>query len=203
METNTSSVLDDPRWHTFTTQGFACSCGEHHVGLFPIHLHHPVGWQGSDEYAADVDLQLEGNFLSSNYCVLEGKFFALRTRLPIQMRGAAPAAFMFTAWASLDRIDFESFTRDYRNGTLNKNNKVRARLVNRVGGYPDTFNLMGTAFQDLDGGPPLLLVHGVQAGMNSEHPLLADQRHGIDVDRMLSLFAAYGHEMRVPVANSN
>lgn len=203
METNTGSVLDDPRWHTFNSQGFDCSCGERHVGLFAIHLHHPLGWQGGDDYAADTDLTLDGNFLSSNYCVLDGKFFALRARLPIQMRGAAPKSFMFTVWSSLDRMDFEAFTRDYREGTLNKNNKVRARLVNRVGGFPDSFNLMGTAFQDLDGEPPLLLVHGVQAGVNNEHPMIAEQRNGIGVDRMLELFAAYGHEMRVPVANSN
>ncbi len=203
METNAGSVLDDPRWNAFNTQGFECSCGERHVGLFAIHLHHPVGWQGADDYAADADLRLDGNFLSSNYCVLDGKFFALRARLPLQMRGAAPAAFMFTVWASLDRIDFEAFTRDYRNNTLSRNNKVRARLVNRVGGYPDSYNLMGTAFQEMDGGPPLLLIHGVQAGVNNEHPLLGEQRHGIGMDRMLELFAAYGHEMRAGFSKAN
>ena len=48
-----------------------------------------------------------------------------------------------------------------------------------------------------------MLVHGIQAGPNNEHPMLAEQRNGIGVNRMLELFAAYGHDMRggIPLAN--
>jgi len=203
METTTDSVLTDPRWNAFNTQGFACACGERHVGLFPIHLHHPLGWQGKDDYEVDADMRLDGTFLSANFCIIDGKFFAMRVRLPLQMRGAAPAAFMFTAWASLDRVDFEAFVEAYKSGKLDPEARARARLVNRVGGYPDSFNLMGTAFQQVDAAPPVMIVHGIQAGPNNEHPMLADQRNGIGVDKMLELFAAYGHDMRggIPLAN--
>ncbi|HEX5006221.1 MAG TPA: DUF2199 domain-containing protein, partial [Hyphomonadaceae bacterium] len=101
------SVLEDPRWQTFNTQGFACSCGDRHIGLFPIHIHHPIGWPGPKDYEPDSALRLDGNFLSGNYCVWEGKYFSMRMRLPLQIRGAEPAAFMFTVWASLNRADFE------------------------------------------------------------------------------------------------
>lgn len=203
METTNDPVTADPRWNAFTTQGFACSCGERHVGLFPIHLHHPVGWQGKDDYEIDDQMRLDGTFLSANFCIIDGKFFAMRMRLPIQMRGAEPAAFMFTVWASLDRMDFEAFVDAYKNNKLDPNARARARLVNRVGGYPDTFNLMGSAFQQVDGAPPVLLVHGIQVGANNTHPLLGDQRNGIGVDKMLELFAAYGHDMRggIPLTN--
>ncbi len=203
METNTGSVLADPRWNTFTRQGFTCSCGDRHTGLFPIHLHHPVGWPGKDEYESDNTLRLDGDFLSANFCVVQGKFFAMRVRLPFLMRGAEPAAFMFTAWASLDRADFEAFIDAYKTGKLDPDTRVRARLVNRVGGFPDSFNLMGSAFQQPDGGPALLLIHGLQAGVNNNHQLMVEQRDGIGVDRMLELFAAYGHDMRsgIPLTN--
>lgn len=203
METNAASVLTDPRWSAFNTQGFACACGERHVGLFPIHLHHPLGWQGKDEYEADTAIRLDGDFLSANFCIIGGKVFAMRVRLPLQMRGAAPAAFMFTAWASLDRLDFEAFVEAYRTGKLDPNARARARLVNRVGGFPDSFNLMGSAFQQVDGGPPVLIVHGIQAGANNAHPMLAEQRDGIGVDRMLELFAAYSHDMRGGISLAN
>jgi hypothetical protein len=203
VEATEDSVLSDPRWNAFMTQGFACSCGERHVGPFPIHLHHPLGWNGPDAYEDDNALRMDGNFLSSNFCVIEGKLFAMRMRLPVQIRGAEPLVFLYTAWASMDRIDFESFVNAYRTRKAAPDIRVPARLVNRVGGYPDTYNLTGSAFQQPDGTMPPLLIHGLQAGPNNNHPLLIDQRSGIGVDRMLYLFSAYNHDMRngIPLAN--
>lgn len=203
METNTDSVLNDPRWNAFNTQGFACSCGETHVGLFPIHLHHPLGWEGTDDYQPDDALTMNGNFLSVSFCVLGGKFFAIRMRLPFRMHGAEPSAFVHTVWASLDRDDFERFVDAYRTGNIDEKMRVRARLVNRVGGFPDTFNLMGSAFPQADRGPPLLLIHGIQTPEHTNHPLMVEQRNGINVDRMLELFAAYQHDMRNGIPRTN
>lgn len=196
METGSPSVLGDPRWQAFNARGFACSCGERHVGLFPIHMHTPLGWPGSKEYANDDDLRMDGDFFSHNLCVWEGKYFAMRMRLPIQIRGAAPAAFLYTVWASLNRADFEGYVTARRSGKLNSQAKAPARLVNRLGGFPDTMNLMGVAFQQEDGGPPLLLVLGPQPDNDANHRLIHEQRNGIGLDRMLDLFAEYGHDMR-------
>jgi hypothetical protein len=192
----TASVLDDPRWRVFNTQGFACSCGERHVGLFPVHIHHPIGWPHGTEFEPDENLRLDGNFLSANYNVWDGKYFAMRMRLPIQMRGAEPAVFMFTVWASLNRPDFEGYIDARKNNRLNNTSRARARLVNRLNGFPDTFKLMGTAFQQEDGGSPLLLIHGPQPDNSPDHPLIAEQRNGMGFDRALGLFASYGHDMR-------
>lgn len=200
MAAETASVLDDPRWKAFNTQGFACSCGERHVGLFPIHMQVPMGWPGAKDYRPDKELRMDGNFLSDNYCVWDGKYFAIRTRLPLQMRGAAPAAFMYTAWASFNRPDFEAYVEAHRNKTLNSTARAQARLVNRLNGFPDTGNLMGSAIQQGDGGPPILLVHGQQPDNRADHPLIQEQRQGIGFDRMLELFAAYGHDMRASVS---
>jgi hypothetical protein len=98
--------------------------------------------------------------------------------------------------ASLNRPDFEGYLHARKNRTLNKDAKAPARLVNQIGGYRDTVNLMGVAFQQDDGGQPLLLVLGQQEDNSASHPLVQEQRNGVGVDRMLELFAAYGHNMR-------
>ena len=77
-------ALNDPRWKAFNERGFACACGERHAGLFPINIHHPIGWPGANDYAPDDALRLDGNFLSANFCVWDGKYFAMRMRLPQQ-----------------------------------------------------------------------------------------------------------------------
>jgi hypothetical protein len=191
------AVLNDPRWVKLNAGELVCSCGEKHAGMFPINILHPIGWPGSKEYEPDDALRMEGDFLSANYCVREGKYFSVRMRLPLQIKGAGTWAFVFTCWASLNRPDFEGYVAAVRNGTLNGKARAPARLVNRLSGFSiDTFSLMGSAFQQEDGGAPLLLIHGPQEGALANHSILTEQREGITLDRMFELYAAYGHEMR-------
>lgn len=189
------SVLDDPRWHAFNKDGFACSCGQTHVGLFSIDMHAPAGWLKGAEYEPDEDLRMIGNFLSADLCVGVGKTFMIRVRLPLQMRGAAPWAFMYTVWASVDRTSFEGYVAARREGRMYDTGQAPARLVSKIGGYEDTMNLLGAAIQPGDGMVPILIIKGPQPDSDPDHRLIRDQRDGIDVDRMLELFAAYGHDM--------
>ena len=88
----TQDVSADPRWQAFNQDGFPCSCGERHVGLFPVNMLTPAMWDGPKEYAPDEEIQLDRTFISESYCVWQGQNFAMRMRLPLQMRGASPAA---------------------------------------------------------------------------------------------------------------
>jgi hypothetical protein len=196
METEIASVLDDPRWHAFNSEGFACSCGERHVGLFPINLQVPMGWPGPKEYENDSALRTDGNFLSHNLCVWDGKYFSMRMRLPLVIKGAMPHAFMYTVWASVDKVDFDAYLEAKREGKMKNDARARARLVNRVSGFENTGSLMGTAFQQEDLGLPVLIIHGLQPGLDSNHRLIKEQKNGIGMDRVLELFAAYDHDMR-------
>lgn len=191
------NVSEDPRWRAFNQDGFGCSCGERHVGLFPINMLTPAAWTGPKDYEPDDDIQLDRTFISSNYCVWQGENFAMRMRLPLQMRGAAPAAFMYTAWAAVERQSLEAYLSAKQDNTLSNDTRFKARLINRIAGHHDTLNLMGVAFQQDDGFPPLLLLAGPQPYTNRpDHPILAEQREGIGLDRALDLFAAYDHDMR-------
>lgn len=190
------SVENDPRWRVFNEQGFACSCGERHVGMFPIYILHPIGWPGSKDYEPDEALRMDGDFLSANYCVREGRFFCLRMRVPVKLRGSDTWAFTFAAWAALDRPDFEGYVNAVKNNALRQGARTRARLVNRFNGYPDTSMMMGTTFQEGNGVMPVLILHGPQPDNMADHPLIADQKNGIGFDRVLELFALYNHDMR-------
>ncbi len=205
MTTNTSiPASQDPRWIKFTSEGYQCSCGERHVGLFPINMHVPVGWPGSSipqpgggDYQSDYDLRTDGDFLSHNFCVWGGANFAVRTRVYFPVKGAEPAAFLIAAWASLDRMDFEAVSREMLKPGAKSDLRVRARLLNRLSRFPDTYNLSGTAILPEPGELPVLLIHGIQADFRTDHSLIVQQREGIDVDRVFELFTAYKHDMGV------
>lgn len=198
-----SNVQDDPRWQAFNAQGLKCSCGETHVGLFPINMLVPAGWQGSKDYEPDDAVRTDGTFISENYCVFEGKAFAIRMRLPLRIRGAAPAAFTYTVWGAVNQVQFESYVAARKSNNLRNGSQAPATLCNRVGGYEDTFNLTGVAFQQGDGYPPMLLIMGPQQYNKADHKLIEDQKNGIDFDKALAMFAEYGHDMRIAVANSH
>lgn len=176
--------------------GFACSCGQRHVGPFPINMLMPIGWDGPETYEDDAALDMTRSFISSNYCVWQGESFALRVRLPVAIHGAAPMVFMFTGWANVMPEDFKAYVHARNTNTLNNNVQFPARLINRLAGYHDTANLVGAAFQQEDGAPPLFLLTNAQPFTNRpDHPLILDQRHGIGFDKMMELFAIYGHSM--------
>ncbi len=70
----------------------------------------------AEEYRDDPALRTDGDFLSHNFCVWGGNYFAIRMRVPLPVRGAAPAAFLFAAWVGLDKLDFEAFSARCLNG---------------------------------------------------------------------------------------
>lgn len=188
------NVQDDPRWQTFNTEGLQCQCGQRHVGLFPIHMLAPIGWQGPNEYQQDADVRTDGTFLSANYCVFEGRSFAIRMRLPLRLRGGAPVGFMFTVWGAVEKTVFENYVAAARAGTLRNEIQMPCLLSSRLAGYEDTNGIAGVAFQQVDG-PPLMLALRPPAGLEG-HSLILEQKDGISLDRALALMAQYGHEMR-------
>lgn len=201
MADGMSNAHDDPRWQVFNNTGLLCGCGQRHVGLFPIHMLAPLGWQGPVEYQHDADVWTDGTFISANYCVYEGKSFALRMNLPLRIRGAAPAGFLFTVWGAVEKSVFEAYLAAVRTGTLRNDVQMPVVFANRLAGFEDTNGLGGVAFQQTDG-LPLLLATRPQTG-EQRHSLIVEQKDGITFDRALALMAAYGHEMREPLPGAS
>ncbi len=190
-----ADITTDPRWAKLHGAGVDCPCGQHHVGLVTLSMLKPAGWPGAAEYEPDEALRMDGDFLSPHYSVNEGKYFALRMSLPVRVKGTTGPASMFFVWASVNRPDFEGYVAAKNAGKLDDKARAQARLVNRIAGLPDTFGLMGMAIQQTDG-PPLLLLLNDPDGKGKAHPLIDDQRQGIDFDKLLEIYAANGHDFR-------
>lgn len=186
---------EDPRWRKFVDVGLKCSCGEHHVGLISLSMLKPVGWPGPDEPEPDDALRIDGNFLSKNFCVRDGKYFAIRMSLPLAIHGVPPPSMLLSVWGSVDRTNFDAYVAAVRNNTLNDKAHMPARLVNRIAGFPDTFGLLGAAIQQPNE-PPLLLVLNGADGQPNNNPIIHEERNGIPLDRLFDIYAENGHDMR-------
>lgn len=188
------SVAEDARWLALNRSGLSCACGERHVGLFPIHLLAPFGWTGARDYRPDALVQMDGDFLSENFCCWQGQYFGLRMRLPVPVQGVSQSL-LYTVWAQVSRADFEMHVAA-RTAKAPVTTHAQARLASRINGYADTTSLSGIAFPQADGGPPLLAMAGPQPGADPRHALITEQRNGVGMDRVLELYAGYGHDMR-------
>ncbi len=189
-----NTTLTDPRWTRLMGEGLACSCGERHVGLFPIDMLAPIGWPGARDYEPDEALRMDGTFLSANLSVIDGKYFAVRMGLPLPIQGAPQYALVFTVWAALNRPDFEGYLAAMKSGEMNPRARAPARLVNRLGGFPDTAGLTGLAAQ-LPNSLPMYLTDRQQED-GRQNPIIEQQRDGITLDRLFEIYAEYDHDMR-------
>lgn len=193
--TDLSNTKTDPRWVQLNGGGVACSCGERHVGLFALTYLRPPGWTGAPAFEPISALRMDGDFLSQDFCVMEGKFFAMRMVLPLPIRDVSPPALPLLVWASLNRADFEAHLAALTEKRQDKPGRSQARLITRIGAYPDTFGLMGQAFPQADG-PPLLVIDRNQAPGAAGGPLISEHRDGATLDRLFDIYAAHQHDMR-------
>jgi hypothetical protein len=185
----------DPRWIKLNGPGLRCSCGEHHVGLITLSMLKPAAWPGDAAPEPNSALRMTGNFISKDYCVWDGKYFAIRMSLPLAIQGIPAPAALLSVWGSVDGSAFKAYVEAVNAGALNSSAQAQARLVNRIAGFPDTFGLLGAAFQQ-PGEPPLFLVLTGADGKPSDNPLIFEERNGITLDRLFEIYAENNHDMR-------
>ncbi|MEP7210335.1 MAG: DUF2199 domain-containing protein [Alphaproteobacteria bacterium] len=185
----------DPRWVKFNGPGLDCSCGEHHVGLIALSMLRPAGFPEAIAPDSNSQLHTVGNFISQDYCVWEGKYFAIRMSLPMAIQGIPAPALLLSVWGSVDESTFKAYIAAMNAGTLNPQAQAQARLVNRIAGFSDTFGLLGAAFQQPNEPPLLLMLTGAD-GKPSDHKLIFEQRNGITLDRLFDIYAENNHDMR-------
>jgi hypothetical protein len=185
----------DPRWSRLHGEGLACSCGERHVGLIALSFLRPPGWQGPPAPQPNAALRMDGDILTDDFCVIEGRYFAMRMSMPLPVMGAPPPAILLSVWAAVSRASFEALQTPRFAMPTALDPQDPARLLTRIAGYSDTGGLMGRAFSQPDG-PPLLVLEKSQAGSFGVHPLVSEHRDGIRLDRMFEVYAANGHDMR-------
>jgi hypothetical protein len=184
----------DPRW-TALRQGAACSCGMAHVGQFDIDIYWPEGWKHGSKIEANTAINAErigGDFLSQDFCVLEGKYFAIRTVLGLKIHGGGPEdALNFLAWSAVSRDDFTGYVNTVGRGKSPGEGRTLGHLVNHIPGYERTYGMR--AMLETPGGfrRPILTLE------DDAHPLVDDQRQGITLDRLFDLYRASGHDMRL------
>ena len=165
-----------------------CSCCEEwHHGLMDIAAISPDPWPDDRSYEPNSALRRDGNFLSEDFCVLDGKYFFVRSVLEIPVHGL-DAPWGFGCWTTLSRVNFDKYVAGFDTGEFEDDGPWFGWLCNQLKIYfedPDPIAL--DVFPQPDRKRPKLIVQ------DEEHPLGRAQREGICAADMLTLLRALGH----------
>ena len=189
-------LADDPRWRRLWDNPWTCTvCGETHQGVFDLACGKPGPWPGSEDKAPNGALDLSGNFLSEDFCVLEGQHFFVRAVLELPIRASGGQVFGFGTWTTLSRANFVRYVETFDSGEQGGLGPWFGWFSNRLEGYPDTLNLKCQVSPVSGRKRPLLSLEP------TSHPLAVDQQGGITFDRLLEIYAGSGHDIRTSLGN--
>jgi hypothetical protein len=181
------AVEPDPTVQLLQSEWRCTCCGEWHHGLMDIAAHSPDPWLDERTYEPNSALRLDGNFLSEDFCVLDGEHFFVRSVLEIPVRGLE-APWGFGCWTTLSRTNFDKYIAGFDDGEYEDSGPWFGWLSNRLKIYfEDAQPIKVDVFPQRNRQRPRLMVQ------DAEHPLGAAQRKGISAEATLQLLSAYGH----------
>jgi len=162
-------------------------CDEWHSWPFDIAAIVPDPWRGERVFEPNGALRLDGDFLSEDFCVMGGEYFMVRAVLPIPVNGVE-GDFFFGCWTTLSRANFDIYTAGFDSGEYADMGPWTGWLMNRPADF-------------IEGKDPLPIWVEPQPNRQRPHlwvrdddePLAVAQSEGISPERMLEIFAYYGH----------
>jgi hypothetical protein len=166
---------------------WACiECGEIHDGLVHLAAFAPDPWPGGEVREDNAALSLDCDFLSEDFCVMDGKYFFVRAVLEIPIIGMAEK-FGFGCWSTLSRENFEKYLDGFDDGRFADLGPWSGWLCNQLADY------LGTQPEAVWVHPQLSRQRPTLSVMNVDHSLAVDQVYGITPERVFQIFARYGH----------
>jgi hypothetical protein len=128
-----------------------------------------------------------GFLLTSDTCVVDGEDFFVRCLLRIPIVDLPGQVFGYGMWSSLSKENFGVYQDAFETDQRESLGPWFGWLSNSVPGYPETLNLKSQVFPQPKGLRPLIELEP------TDHPLAAEQRNGITLDRLLEIYAEHGH----------
>ncbi|MBN8846186.1 MAG: DUF2199 domain-containing protein [Sphingomonadales bacterium] len=178
-EPSALEILESVRWT-------CVNCDVVHRGMFDIAAHAPDHWDGTGPLEPNGALRLDGDFLSEDFCVIGGEHFFIRCVFPIPVHGLRDR-FGFCIWSTLSRENFGRYVDGFDRGGYGDAGPWCGWFSNSLRGFPETIN-QGCWVQ-----PRAARQRPVIHLDDADHPLSIAQQNGITPERLLELYAEYGH----------
>lgn len=154
--------------------------------MFDLVAFAPDFWEGPEDYEPNSSLRMEGDFLSEDFCVLRGEHYFVRCVFDIPVHGMEEK-FGFGLWSTLSRWNFDLYVDGFDDGRYEDLGPWTGWFSNRIATFEDTLNQACWVHPQLDRQRPVISLE------DDDHPLAIAQREGISAERVLEIYAKYGH----------
>jgi hypothetical protein len=162
------------------------SCEQIHSGLFDLAFFCPAAWTEEEAYEPNANVRFDGNFLSEDFCVINGENFIIRCVLTIPIHGL-DQRLGFGVWSTLSRANFEAYLEEFDDGHQGKGVEWTGWFMNRIKEFGETYAKPCWVYPQKDRQRPHIFI------ADEECELGRAQRDGISAKRALGVFRAYGH----------
>lgn len=162
-------------------------CGQRHTGMFDMGAVVPNVWPKEWEKEHNGALRLDGDFLSEDFCVVDGEHFMVRAVLPIPVHGLAQD-FGYGVWCSLSKENFLKYVDRFDTSQDEDEEPWWSWLCNQAQPYFDGEEPLGGWLRSRAG--RMRPTYHVD---DTEHPLAIAQCEGISPEDVLAIYEAYGH----------
>ncbi len=161
-------------------------CGEWHDGLMALAAFAPDPWPHGEVREPNDALRFDGDFLSEDFCVLEGKHFLIRASLEIPVHGLAEK-FSFGCWCTLSEDNFDKYLDGFNDSGYADWGPWTGWLCNQLETFTGRDPQAVLVYPQPDRQRPTLRI------MDEQHPLAVAQAEGISLERMIDILNFYGH----------
>ncbi|MAI90090.1 DUF2199 domain-containing protein [Ponticaulis sp.] len=160
-------------------------CDKVHEGASELMFLAPDFWPGSDVYEPNSALRMNGNFLSEDFCVFEGRAFFIRCVAPFDIQGLG-LNYGLGVWCNVHQREFETYLQGFDTGVFPDGENWPARLTNRIETFGETQNARCRVLPRSGRQRPYCIL------AEEGHDFTLTQAEGISPEHFLGLLKAYG-----------
>jgi len=182
------ALAPDRRWQRFTDTSYRCPCcGKPVQGVLDVGYDHPDAWPHISFRKNGGTVAVGQDVLMADFCSIGDQFY-LRGLLSLPIRDTE-AQFAFGPWALVEPETFRAYHTAFGTDKETDLGIHSGWLANDLPGFPDSID-----FQ--------LSIHFVggserpQFVMGTRSALEQTQSQGISFDRLLDIYATFGHDLR-------
>ena len=161
--------------------------------MFDLAAHAPDPWTGPAEYQPNSAMVLDGDFLSEDFCILQGEHFFVRGVVEIPVFGIANSLGL-GCWTTLSRENFDRYVDGFDTGYYGNVGPWSGWLSNRILPFMEReSNFLPSHVRPRAGRMRPLIDVAIDG-----HPLAAAQEEGISPEEVLAVYAIHGHSPAAP-----
>lgn len=174
-------------------QDWVCSgCSNVHSGLSELCAAAPDPWPHGETYSENGELWdwLDRDFLSEDFCVIDGENFMVRGVMPMPVIGMPGKWWAYGVWSTLSRDNFDRYLNEFDSGrSVDDGARWFGWFCNRIPGFEAAFMKPCWVVPQMNRQRPLILP---QEGVFSKGERPDD---GIEPELLLSMLRKSGHSL--------